>query len=67
MELLMKSFKDFIKEDGAGGMTAGPTSTVAGVAGTGDSRMPAPQREPGVNKKHNPIMGGIRRRRLPQM
>ena len=37
-----------LKEDGE---AAAPTNSVAGVAGTGDSRLPASQREPGVNKK----------------
>jgi hypothetical protein len=37
-----------IKEDGEGAV---PTNSVAGVAGTGDSRLPASQREPGVGKK----------------
>ena len=30
---------------------ATPTNNVGSVAGTGDSRLPADQREPGVNKK----------------
>jgi hypothetical protein len=37
-----------VNEDGIG---ATPTNNVGSVAGTGDSRLPADQREPGVNKK----------------
>jgi hypothetical protein len=37
-----------VNEDGVG---ATPTNNVGSVAGTGDSRLPADQREPGVNKK----------------
>jgi ABC-type uncharacterized transport system ATPase subunit len=48
-----------IREDGMVG--------VAGIAGSGDSRLPATQREPGVSKKKTPVMGNIRRRNLPQM
>jgi len=47
--MLMKSFKDFIKEDGAAaGMSAGPTNVVGGgaIAGTGGKGG-----EPGVNLK----------------
>ena len=63
----MKSFKDFIKEDGgAVGMSAGPTNVVGGgaIAGTGGKGG-----EPGVNlkKKKNVVMGSIRRRNPPQM
>lgn len=60
----MKSFKEFINEDGvgAGAMGAGPTNTVGSVAGSGDSRLPASQREPGVSKKRNPVMGMIKRK-----
>jgi len=60
----MKSFKDFIKEEG---FSAAPTNSVAGVAGTGDSRLPASQREPGVSKKRNPILKGMARRNPPKM
>lgn len=56
----MKSFKEFINEDGA--VAAAPTNSVAGVAGTGDSRLPASQRQPGVSKKRNPVMGMLRRK-----
>jgi len=48
-----------IKEDGMVG--------VAGIAGSGDSSLPATQREPGVSKKKTPVMGNIKRRNLPQM
>lgn len=65
----MKTFKDFIKEDGmgAGAVASGPTNTVGGVAGTGDSRLPASQREPGVSKKRNPVIAGMGRRKQPKM
>ena len=36
---------------GAGAVGAAPTNNVGGVAGTGDSRLPASQREPGVLRK----------------
>ena len=61
----MKSFKDFIKEDGV--MAAAPANSVAGVAGSGDSRLPASQREPGVSKKRNPILGKIAKRLPPKV
>lgn len=48
-----------IKEDGMMG--------VAGIAGSGDSRLPVTQREPGVSKKKTPVMGNIKRRNPPQM
>jgi hypothetical protein len=65
----MKSFKDFIKEDGvgAGAVGAGPTNTVGAVAGSGDSRLPADQREPGVGKKRKPVMMGIAKRKPPKI
>jgi len=56
----MKTFKDFVKEDGV------PVNSVAGVAGSGDSRLPASQREPGVSKKRNPVMMNVRRK-TPKM
>jgi hypothetical protein len=73
----MKTFKQFIGEDGggaggaggAGAVAAAPTNSVAGIAGSGDSRLPAPQREPGVpknRKKRNPLLPmGMGRRKLP--
>ena len=58
----MKTFKQF-NEDGMGGaVAAAPTNTVAGVAGSGDSRLPASQKEPGVSKKKNPVMGLLKRK-----
>jgi hypothetical protein len=56
--------EDVVSEDGGGaaGMGAAPTATVAGIAGSGDSRLPASQREPGVSKKHNPIMSFYKRK-----
>ena len=56
----MKTFKEFVKEDGmgAGAVSAGPTNIQSGgaVAGTGGKGG-----EPGVNlprkkKKHNPVL-----------
>jgi hypothetical protein len=80
-DILSKSFnhpkKKTVKEDGGGGGgggagggagavgSVGPSNTDAGVAATGDSRLPASQREPGVSRKkkgHNPIMMGFRRK-----
>jgi hypothetical protein len=59
--------KKNIKEDGgAAGAGAGAVS-VAAVAGSGDSRLPTSQREPGVSKKHNPVMKGLAKRKLPNM
>lgn len=57
--------RDSIKEDG-GAIGAAPTNSVAGVAGTGDSRLPASQREPGVSKKRNPILKGMFTRKPPK-
>jgi hypothetical protein len=53
-----------VNEDGmgAGAVAAGPTNTVGGVAGTGDSRLDPSQREPGVSKKRNPTLGYFRRK-----
>jgi hypothetical protein len=53
-----------VKEDG--GAAAGGMS-VAAVAGSGDSRMPVSQREPGVSKKRNPIIIGMGRRKAPKI
>lgn len=66
----MKSFREFINEDGVGAGAVGgsaPTNTVGGVAGTGDSRLPADQREPGVSKKRNPVMMGVQKRKPPKI
>lgn len=60
----MKTFKDFVKEDG---MAAAPTNSVAGVAGSGDTRLPQSQREPGVSKKRNPVMASMFRRKAPKV
>lgn len=54
-----------IKEDAPA--VAAPTVSVAGVAGSGDSRLPATQREPGVGKKRVPLMMRLARRKLPNM
>ena len=60
----MKTFRQYINEDGgAGGLGGGaPTNSVGGVAGTGDSRLPSSQREPGVGKKRKPILGYFKRK-----
>ena len=65
----MKSFKQYVVEDGmgAGAVGGAPTNNVGGVAGTGDSRLPANQREPGVGKKRNPILQKMARRTLPKV
>lgn len=60
----MKSFKQYINEDGMGGgaIAAGPTNVVGSgaIAGSGGKGG-----EPGVHlkKKKNPVMGPIRRRK----
>ena len=59
-----------VKEDGMGGGAiggGGPTNTVGSVAGSGDSRLPANQREPGVSKKRNPIIMGMGHRKVPKI
>ena len=67
----MKTFKQFCVEDGMGvgavGGGSAPTNTVASIAGSGDSRLPSSQREPGVSKKRNPVMSSKFRRKPPQM
>jgi|TARA_R110002126_G_scaffold123285_1_gene265290 hypothetical protein len=58
----MKTFKQFINEDGMGGaMSAGPTNVqssgaIAGTGGRGG--------EPGVSKKRNPVMKPMARRKF---
>jgi hypothetical protein len=62
--------EEYVNEDGGGAAGAGagtaPTATVAGIAGSGDSRLPSSQREPGVPKKrkyeNSPVMSFIRRK-----
>ena len=66
----MKTFKEFIKEDGmgAGAVSAGPTNTVGSgaIAGSGGKGG-----EPGVylkKKKSSPVLPmGIERRKAPKM
>ena len=72
LDVLNKSMKDVhkeetVNEDGGAGGVGGGGMTVAAVAGTGDSRLPASQREPGVSKKHNPVIRGLGRRKQPKM
>ena len=53
----MKTFKDFLQEDGVGG--GGAIGTVqSSIAGTGSPELPLSQREPGVNlkKKKSPVI-----------
>ena len=52
-----------VKEDGAGGVAAGPTNVVAGgaIAGSGGAGG-----EPGVSKKRNPVMSFFKRKK-PKM
>lgn len=56
--------EEYIDEDGG---AVGGGMTVAAIAGTGDSRLPASQREPGVSKKRNPVLKGIFTRKLPKV
>ena len=55
----MKTFKQFFAEDGGAAGAMG----VAGIAGSGDSRLPATQKEPGVSKKRTPIITRLARRK----
>jgi hypothetical protein len=61
----MKTFKDFVKEDGMGGgaMGGAPANNVGAgnVAGTGGKGG-----EPGVSKKRNPVMSFYKRKQ-PKM
>jgi len=62
----MKTFKEFINEDGGCGCSAGPTSVVGGgaIAGSGGKGG-----EPGVNlrkKKKSPLMMSLYKRKAPQ-
>lgn len=52
-----------VKEDVGGGA---PANSVAGVAGSGDARLSASQREPGVSAKRNPTLKGMFRRKPPK-
>lgn len=60
----MKSFKKFINEDGAVGAGA---MGVSAIAGSGDTRLPSSQREPGVSKKHNSVLKGMFKRKPPKV
>ena len=57
----MKTFKQFVNEDGAAAV-AGPTNNVGSgaVAGTGGRGG-----EPGVSKKRNPILMDLFKRKKP--
>ena len=52
----MKTFKDFLQEDGVGGAAMGTVQS--SIAGTGSPELSASQREPGVNlkKKKTPVI-----------
>jgi len=62
----MKTFKEFIREDGMAGAAAGPANAVSSgaISGTGGKGG-----EPGVNlkkkKRHNPIIMSIVPRKPP--
>jgi len=60
----MKSFKEFIKEDGmgAGAVSAGPTN-VTGVASSTD---PASASAVNRKKKRSPILMGMATRKAPK-
>jgi len=72
----MKSFKQFVTEDGGAGggagggsVAAGPTNTTAGVAGIGAQGPKSDQSEPGVNmkkRKKSPILLGMVNRKPPK-
>jgi hypothetical protein len=61
----MKTFKEYINEDGEGGAVAAPTNVVGSgaIAGTGGKGG-----EPGVNlkKKKNPVIISMTRRSSPK-
>lgn len=63
----MKSFKEFIKEDGAAAAVAGPTNVVSSgaIAGSG-GRGGEPGVEPRKRKKHSPIMQRLNTRKAPK-
>ena len=55
--------ESLVKEDGGAAGAVG----VGAIAGSGASTLPDSQKEPGVSKKRNPIMGSIARRQPPKM
>ena len=67
----MKSFKQFVTEDGGAAAvgSAGPTTTTVGVAGIGAQGPKSNQSEPGVNmkkRKKSPILLGMVNRKPPK-
>jgi hypothetical protein len=68
----MKSFKQYVAEDGGAGAVgaAGPTAVTAGIAGIGAQGPKSNQSEPGVyndkRKKKSPILLGMARRKPPK-
>jgi hypothetical protein len=66
----MKTFKEYILEDGMGGgaMSAAPTNTTGSGNVAGMGQPPGSKfGEPGVGKKHNPVLKGIFKRKPPKM
>jgi hypothetical protein len=70
MELLMRSFKEFIQEDGMGGgaMSAAPANITGSGQVAGMGQPPGSKSgEPGVTKKKRPILKGMFKRNPPKM
>ena len=67
----MKTFKQYIEEDGMGGaMSAAPTNTTGSGSVAGMGQPPGSKSgEPGVNpkKKRGPVMTGMFQRKPPKM
>jgi hypothetical protein len=68
----MKSFKEYVSEDGmgAGAVAAGPTNTTGTGQVAGMGQPPGSKSgEPGVSRKkkaHNPVMMGMGHRQPPK-
>ena len=60
----LRSFKDYMEEDGMGAVAVtGPTNTTGSGQIAGMGQPPgSPSGEPGVTRKRNPVMMGIRRK-----
>lgn len=67
----MKSFKQYLEEDGMGGgaMSAAPTNTTGSGAVAGMGQPPGSKSgEPGVGrKKRSPVLTGLFKRKPPKM
>lgn len=66
----MKSFKQYLEEDGMGGaMSAAPTNTTGSGSVAGMGQPPGSKSgEPGVGrKKRSPVLSGIFKRKPPKM